>query len=749
MGTPSKNYIRNMCWTFLKWFTLKLENILHTQNTDTIYVKKSACLFILGWLIALKSFGQCVVPMPNAGFEQAVASSKVNTLNDGLKSPTSDHWVGVEVVNDSRMEGWKTTSSNRWFGIWTSGSFGIQAFEGNQFVELNHDDESGIYQDLNTPHATVFTIKFSHRGGSAGTVGWSRTGNRSWVKKKIDNDGTNNGLDVCRLSAGPPTGPLKEIIKVSDGDAWGTYTVTYTIPDGQKTTRFLFEPISSSGGKHSLGNFLDAIKITVNNGVKGAGQIALPCTSSQATVTAGGVGTWIQDPTNPSTTTMNLSPNDVNNTTTINGFAAPGIYRYTWKADYCISLLTIKVGNGRSDKPIIGSNSPVRAGSLLKLSANATIPTALYNWTGPNGFTSKEPSPTVSTNATTDMSGIYTLIVSTGDCPSLPVSTTLTVNPNPKKNSPIPLKISTKSVSSTTISTTKIPIPLKISAKLISATAISPALALPFPMPHSTSTQQLSQSTRPLDGYYKKEIVSMSKVTDYAAMREADVVYSKRIWREIDLREKINRVFVAPKARLIEIILDAINAGELTAYDPTGRKGDPDGDEFSTSLTPQQVMSKLADSVLVPILDKDGNTIGTHVKPGSFNPDSVTKFRIKEDWILDKERSILEPQIIGIAPMIKIKAAGQSFDDQPAFWIYFPEARPLLATKAIANRKNDATRLSYDDLFIKRMFSSYIVKESNVADLRIKDYAQGIDRLYESERIKKELMDYEHDLWSY
>ena len=41
------------------------------------------------------------------------------------------------------------------------------------------------------------------------------------------------------------------------------------------------------------------------------------------------------------------------------------------------------------------------------------------------------------------------------------------------------------------------------------------------------------------------------------------------------------------------------------------------------------------------------------------------------------------------------------------------------------------------------------MKESNVEDLRIKDYAQGIDRLYESERIKKELMDYEHDLWSY
>lgn len=692
-----------------------------------------------------KSFGQCVVPMPNSGFEQPIISNKMNTLEDNpsQKAPSNDHWVGVEAVNDNRMEGWKTTSSNRWIGIWASGSFGIKSFEGNQFVELNHNDDSGIYQDISTPHATVFTIKFSHRGGGAGTLGWSRTGNRSWIKKKIDNDGTNNGLDVCRLSVGPPTGPLKEIIRVSDGDAWGTHTVTYTIPNGQKITRFLFEPISSSDGKHSLGNFLDAVKITVDNGVKGTGQITLPCTSSQTTVTATGTGTWSQDPTNPSTTIMNLSPNDPNNTTTISGFATPGIYRYTWKTNYCISLFTIKVGDGRSERPAISSNSPVRAGNLLKLLTKSTLPTAKYNWVGPNGFISQEPNPIVSPNATTEMSGVYTLIVSAGDCPSVPVSTTVTVNPSPQKNTPNPLKTLTSSVSATAISPSNTPIPLNVSTK-----SISPSLLI-LPSQSSNTPHLLSESERPLDGYYKKEIIPSSEVTHYTALREADVVYTKRIWREIDIREKINRVFAAPKSRLIEILLDAINAGELTAYDPTPREDDPDGDKFSTTLTPQQVMTKLADSVLVPIVDKDGNTIGSHIKPGEFNPNSITKFRIKEDWIFDKEHSIFEPRIIGIAPMITIKAAGQSLDDQPAFWIYFPEARPLLATKAIANRQNDATRLSYDDLFIKRIFSSYIVKESNVEDLRVKDYVQGIDRLYESERIKKELMDYEQDLWSH
>jgi gliding motility associated protien GldN len=717
--------------------------MLGVKNKYTSCLKKTVCLFILCCFAILKSNGQCVVPMPNPGFEQPIISNKVNTIEDGPghKGAQNDHWVGVEAVSDNRMIGWKTTSSNSWIGIWASGSFGIQAFEGNQFVELNHNDESGIYQDLSTPHPTVFTIKFSHRGGGAGTVGWSRTGNRSWIKKKIDNDGTNNGLDVCKLSVGPPDGPLRMMIKVSDGDAWGTYTVTYTVPVGQKVTRFLFEPVSSSGGKHSLGNFLDAVKITINNGINGSGQINLPCTASQAQVTAGGFGSWSQDPTNPSITMINLTPDDANNATTISGFTAPGIYRYTWKADYCISLLTVKVGGANSEKPTISSNSPVRAGSVLKLSSKVAVPMVLYHWTGPNGFTSQEPNPTVSTDASTAMGGVYTLTVSTDGCPSPSVSTTVVVKPNPKKNTPNSPNVSVKAISATAVSPTIVPPPISP----LSQTNLPPPQT-----PHQNNTPKLlDQSERPLDGYYKKELVQTSGVIHYATIREADIIYSKRIWREIDLREKINRVFAAPKARLIDIILDAVYAGELTAYDPTGRVGDPDGDEFSRSLTPQQVMAKLTDSVLVPVLDKDGNTIGTRVKPGEFNPDSVTKFRIKEDWMFDKQRSVFEPRIVGIAPMIKIKAAGQSFDDQPAFWIYFPEVRPLLATKKIANRKNDATNLSYDDLFIKRIFSSYIVKESNVENLRIKDYMQGIDRLYESERIKKELMDCEHDLWSY
>ncbi len=257
---------------------------------------------------------------------------------------------------------------------------------------------------------------------------------------------------------------------------------------------------------------------------------------------------------------------------------------------------------------------------------------------------------------------------------------------------------------------------------------------------------------RPMDGYYKKANVENGKVTPYATVRESDVIFAKRVWEEIDLREKKNQYLASPKARLIDALMDAIAAGELTAYDPLPTKDDPNGDSFATPLSPAKARAKMADSVMIDSIDKKtGDKISSHMHAGEFNPDSVVKFRIKEDWIFDKQRSVLEPRIIGIAPMIKQKVNGStlSFDFQPAFWIYFPAARQVLVTKGAFNRSNDATDLSLDDVFLKRLFHSYIVKVSNDKDERIRDYADGIDRLYEAERIKKELMDWELNLWQY
>src|SRR5690606_12929116 len=308
----------------------------------------------------------------------------------------------------------------------------------------------------------------------------------------------------------------------------------------------------------------------------------------------------------------------------------------------------------------------------------------------------------------------------------------------------------------------------------------------------SNSTKPIQEKEPPVDGYVVKSDVENRKVIPYAPIRQTDVAFSKRVWREIDLHEKMNQAFASPKARLMDIIVEAIQNGELTAYDPTPTKNDPNGDSFKNILPIDQVMARLGgDSVLVEQYNENNEVVGSHYEKRDWSGESVLKFRIKEDWIFDKQRSVFEPRIIGIAPLITpqipgVEAAleaqaptvanadpfdpfavqasesvatseaqqpvapiaavnniGPQVDATPAFWIYFPEARHVFVNKEVVNRNSDATGLSYDDVFIKRLFSSYIIKQSNSEDLRIKDYINDdLDRLLESERIKKALMDY-------
>jgi len=296
----------------------------------------------------------------------------------------------------------------------------------------------------------------------------------------------------------------------------------------------------------------------------------------------------------------------------------------------------------------------------------------------------------------------------------------------------------------------------------------------------SNSTTPIAAEEPPVDGYYVKSDILDREVVPYANIRPTDVAYVKRIWREFDVREKMNTLYASPKSRLIDVIMQAVMAGELTAYDPTPTEDDPTGDSFKTRLSPDQVLGRFgSDSTLVEEYDEEGNVIASHFEATAFNPDDVVRFRIKEDWIFDKQRSVFEPRIIGIAPLVTppmdeitgeapldmegmdavedipgldlpANTPSVAADAYPAFWIYFPEARHILVNKEVTSRHNDATGLSYDDVFIKRLFSSYIVKQSNPEDLRIRDYVDnGVDRLYEAQRIKKTIIDFEQDLWSY
>ncbi|MBK8340951.1 MAG: gliding motility protein GldN [Flavobacteriales bacterium] len=128
----------------------------------------------------------------------------------------------------------------------------------------------------------------------------------------------------------------------------------------------------------------------------------------------------------------------------------------------------------------------------------------------------------------------------------------------------------------------------------------------------------------------------------------------------------------------------------------------------------------------------------------------MKRYRLKEDWIFDKQRSKIDIRIIGIAPMIEKKGDdGESKGFTTLFWLYFPECRYVFANWEVFNRENDAERRSFEDIFWKRQFSSTITKWSNVYDRRINNYRTGLDALLEGEEIKQSLFEFEHDLWNF
>lgn len=253
----------------------------------------------------------------------------------------------------------------------------------------------------------------------------------------------------------------------------------------------------------------------------------------------------------------------------------------------------------------------------------------------------------------------------------------------------------------------------------------------------------------PRDNFYDRYIYKEKRIIDYDFIHEKDVFWEKRIWRLIDVREKMNHPFRYEKEPFINILLNAARAGDIQLYSLASKKG-TDPDEFTTPMT-QEEMNQIGSEVDT-IITFDPETFQeiVQVVVNELDPKDVKQYRLKEVWFFDEETSQLEVRILGIAPIIdRYDNNGNYLNSGPMFWAYYPECRAVFARHEAFNEQNDAMRMSWDDVFEARLFSSYIIKESNVYDRRIQDYKAGIDILLESDKIKNTIFHFEHDLWEY
>ena len=295
-----------------------------------------------------------------------------------------------------------------------------------------------------------------------------------------------------------------------------------------------------------------------------------------------------------------------------------------------------------------------------------------------------------------------------------------------------------------------------------------------------------------LDGIYLPEHIPTKKVVQYEHVREADVIWEQKVWRTIDLRQKANFQFYYPleplddRISLWDIFSRHINTEEpdMMIFWPTHPEDNTikDGDQFKYRAERDPSLKLENDSLYIEAMnnfffwpaiesdeplqvfieelndfddstDADGNLVYPELERDAIIAQDVVQYKIKEHWFFDKERSVLDVRILGIAPVVYKKQKENDTEKitglTTLFWIYFPDSRYVLQNYYSYNPHNDAQRISFDDLFWKRKFDSFVHKSSNVYDREIKDYESGVDALYESEKVKEGIFKFEHDLWEF
>lgn len=257
----------------------------------------------------------------------------------------------------------------------------------------------------------------------------------------------------------------------------------------------------------------------------------------------------------------------------------------------------------------------------------------------------------------------------------------------------------------------------------------------------------------------------------YGYIEDKDVLKSMVVWEVIDLNDKINQPIyqntdglVSQNKSLFQVLYDAIVAGKITEV--------YDDEMFETKLEPESIKSRVRYESLsdagVEKINEQGAPLTDEQKKEYIDvyevkSDNVKLIKIKGMWYIDKRDSQMKYRLLGIAAMGKDPTAmgqvgpdGMPIAQEDAyidlFWIFYPDAREVLANSVVFNNKNLSSDISFDDILNARRFSSVIYKSgTGQGNGVIADYVpnDADAQLEESERIKEQILQMENDMWNY
>ena len=263
---------------------------------------------------------------------------------------------------------------------------------------------------------------------------------------------------------------------------------------------------------------------------------------------------------------------------------------------------------------------------------------------------------------------------------------------------------------------------------------------------------------------------AITEFVDYEYVDDKNILWSKVVYEFIDLNERLNFPLLFPvndtkyddtRKSLWRVIRENIENGKISEV------YDSNNDNFTEA---SRIIGKDSTDLEANIY-KNYNISDIYKSkyvPESFVPREVASsadifgYVIKGVWYFDKIHAELRYRLLAIQPYgkdLKTSVDGEE-TETGYFWIWYPSIREILDKHLVFNDKNNNNRISFDELLINRRFSSYIYKYDNVyGDREIRDYIRQRDNesyaqwqtriIMESERIKKEILDFEIDMWGY